>query len=256
MKRKLVGLLVVGITLALVIVGCGSKEENMEPTESNQLEATEPTEDVEPETEIETETEVETEIETETEPEEQYTYTDMSKTMYAKQAVNVRDLPSTDGNKLGGLSKAEEVTITGQCNETNWYRIEYNGSVGYVSDSYLVDEKPAVEQSNGGGSGADSGNSSTSSNNNWHAGYEKYVWYDMGDYFFLITATSDEVDDYCFSEAASGYQTILKERYPDRNAYEWGALDVGGVSVAVVTALHAAPDTGFPMWEEVHHLWD
>lgn len=79
------------------------------------------------------------------EPEPQYTYTDLSQTMYAKQSVNVRYLPSTDGKKLGGLSTAQEVSVTGQCNETSWYRIEYNGSVGYVSNKYLVDEKPAVE---------------------------------------------------------------------------------------------------------------
>ena len=72
-----------------------------------------------------------------------YTYTDMNKTMYAKQSVNVRDLPSTDGNKLGGLSSGQAVTVTGKCNETGWYRIDYNGGVAYVSNSYLVDNKPA-----------------------------------------------------------------------------------------------------------------
>ena len=71
-----------------------------------------------------------------------YTYTDMNKTMYAKSSVNVRDLPSTDGNKLGGLSSGQAVTVTGKCNETGWYRIDYNGSVAYVSNSYLVDNKP------------------------------------------------------------------------------------------------------------------
>ncbi len=74
-----------------------------------------------------------------------YTYTDKSQTMYAKSAVNVRSIPSTDGEKLGGLSKAQEITVTGQCNETGWYRIDFNGQAGYVSDSYLVDEKPAAE---------------------------------------------------------------------------------------------------------------
>ena len=72
-----------------------------------------------------------------------YTYTELSATMYAKSAVNVRDLPSTDGNKLGGLSSGQAVTVTGKCNETGWYRIDYNGSVAYVSNSYLVDNKPA-----------------------------------------------------------------------------------------------------------------
>lgn len=34
-----------------------------------------------------------------------YTYTEMNETMYAKNAVNVRNLPSTNGTKLGRLKK-------------------------------------------------------------------------------------------------------------------------------------------------------
>ena len=76
----------------------------------------------------------------------QYTYTDLTKTMYAKTAVNVRSLPSTLGNVLGTLSKEQEVTITGQCNETGWYRIAYNGSVGYVSNNYVTTQRPKTEE--------------------------------------------------------------------------------------------------------------
>lgn len=76
-----------------------------------------------------------------------YTYTDMSKTMYAKSAVNVRSLPSTGGTRLGSLSKNQEVAITGQCNETGWYRISYNGGEGFVSNKYLVDEPVAAAAS-------------------------------------------------------------------------------------------------------------
>lgn len=86
----------------------------------------------------------------------EYTYTDFDKTMYAKQTVNVRDLPATEGNKLGGLSSAQEVKVLGQCNETSWYKIEYNDSVGFVSNNYLVDEKPVqqTEQTNQTSSGS------------------------------------------------------------------------------------------------------
>lgn len=74
-----------------------------------------------------------------------YTYTDISATKYAKSSVNVRNQPSTDGDKIGGLSQNEQATVTGQCVETGWYRIEYQGSIGYVSNNYLVDEKIVVE---------------------------------------------------------------------------------------------------------------
>lgn len=70
-----------------------------------------------------------------------YTFEDMEATKYAKSTVNVRSLPTADGEKLGGLSTNDEVKVTGKCNETGWYRIEYSDGVAYVSDSYLVDNK-------------------------------------------------------------------------------------------------------------------
>lgn len=72
---------------------------------------------------------------------EAYTYADVNKTMYAQNAVNVRDLPSTSGNKLGALRKNQEVTVTGQCNETGWYRIVYGENEAFVSGKYLGDAK-------------------------------------------------------------------------------------------------------------------
>ena len=73
-----------------------------------------------------------------------YTCTEMTQTMYAKSAVNVRDLPSTDGKKIGSLKASEEITVTGKCDQTGWYRFDWNNTTGYVSDKYIVSEKPAV----------------------------------------------------------------------------------------------------------------
>ena len=64
--------------------------------------------------------------------------------MYAKSAVNVRDLPSTDGKKIGSLKAGEEITVTGKCDQTGWYRFDWNNTTGYVSDRYIISEKPAV----------------------------------------------------------------------------------------------------------------
>ncbi|MBO5292489.1 MAG: SH3 domain-containing protein [Lachnospiraceae bacterium] len=74
-----------------------------------------------------------------------YTYTDMDATMYAQQTVNIRSIPDTDGEKLGSLSANDEVKVTGQCAETGWYRIEYNGNAAYVSNSYLGTDKAEVK---------------------------------------------------------------------------------------------------------------
>lgn len=73
-----------------------------------------------------------------------YTINEMSSTMYAKSAVNVRNQPSTDGEKVGRLSYGQEITVTGQCEETGWYQIELNGEAAFVSNSYIVAEKPAT----------------------------------------------------------------------------------------------------------------
>lgn len=154
---------------ALMLTACGSKETantettsaettSVESTEVTTTEAatTEPT--VEP-TEAPTESET---APTETAPAESpaptveptaapvestdvstgYTYSELNQTMYAKSAVNVRDLPSTDGKKIGSLKASQEITVTGKCDQTGWYRFDWNGTTGYVSDKYIVSEKP------------------------------------------------------------------------------------------------------------------
>lgn len=75
-----------------------------------------------------------------------YTYTEMNKTMYVISSVNIRNLPSVEGNLLGTLPKGFEAKVTGQCKETNWYRIEVTGGgIAYVSNNYLSDTKPVEE---------------------------------------------------------------------------------------------------------------
>lgn len=73
-----------------------------------------------------------------------YTYSELNQTMYAKSAVIVRDLPSTDGNKIGSLKASQEITVTGKCDQTGWYRFDLNGTTAYASDKYIVSEKPAA----------------------------------------------------------------------------------------------------------------
>lgn len=75
-----------------------------------------------------------------------YTYTDMSSTMYATQSVNVRDLPGTEGQIIGQLASNQEVQITGQCNESGWYRLVYNEQTAYVSDHYISIENKSTQQ--------------------------------------------------------------------------------------------------------------
>ena len=69
---------------------------------------------------------------------------------YAKSSVNLRKGPGADYDKVGALSSAEEVTVTGVA-DNGWYQIAYSDGFAYVSNSYLVDEKPASTGNTGSG---------------------------------------------------------------------------------------------------------
>lgn len=150
---------------ALMLTACGSKETTSNETastettsatatEATSVESTEMTTTeaaVEP-TEAPTETPAESPapaVESTAAPVETtavstgYTYSELNQTMYAKSAVNIRDLPSTDGKKIGSLKASQEITVTGKCDQTGWYRFDWNNTTGYVSDKYIVSEKPA-----------------------------------------------------------------------------------------------------------------
>lgn len=110
--------------------------------ESNDNTASKPETSPRPETDPKPETSPEPQTSSKSET-GAYTYADLNKTMYAKSSVNVRNLPATSGTKLGSLKKNNEVTVTGQCNETGWYRIVYDDGEAFVSNKYLSDEKVA-----------------------------------------------------------------------------------------------------------------
>lgn len=95
-----------------------------------------------------------------------YTYSELNQTMYAKSAVNVRDLPSTDGKKIGSLKASQEITVTGKCDQTGWYRFELNNTTGYVSDRYIVSEKPAVNTVAATGNNSAAGNNTAATQQN------------------------------------------------------------------------------------------
>ena len=128
---------------ALMLTACGSKETTSNETASTETTSAEATETTSVESTVEPTAEPVV-TETTTAADAGYTYSELSQTMYAKSAVNVRDLPSTDGKKIGSLKASQEITVTGKCDQTGWYRFELNNTTGYVSDKYIVSEKPAV----------------------------------------------------------------------------------------------------------------
>ena len=133
-----------------------------------------------------------------------YTYSELNQTMYAKSAVNVRDLPSTDGKKIGSLKASQEITVTGKCDQTGWYRFELNNTTGYVSDKYIVSEKPAV-------------NTVASTNNSSNTAGNQYASNTVDDTFGI---TEEQIENFMktHGDGATGNTTAItsKDAYFDR----------------------------------------
>lgn len=148
MKNRLLTLFL-ATALATSLIACGGTQTENAVTESTETvaEETEIPEEVieakdapEANPDLVEATEV---IETEEIEIPEYIVTEMSATKYAKSSVNVRSGPSSEYDRVGGLSTNQQVTVTGQA-DTGWYRIDFNGTEAFVSNSYLVDEKVAV----------------------------------------------------------------------------------------------------------------
>lgn len=232
MKRRLLGILL-GVMLVSVCVGCGAENTTTEPTKTatettteesakeqttETIATSEATEEPREEVAIKAEkpeatpepTEEPTPEPTE-EPVSQYTYTDMSATMYAQQTVNIRDLPDTNGNKIGSLSTNDEITVSGQCNETSWYRFEYNGNVAYVSNKYVGENKVEVQQqatANNGSEQAQAPSTPASNSGDWKTLYSAGTWYDMGEFVFIIEYGNDWTMQHNWSDWEGKYPYV------------------------------------------------
>ena len=160
----------------LSLTACSNQATTSEPEPQTETISTE----VETEKETETETtsleEETTETETEaakadeqlqseagqtTSEESNYTITPMTATLYAQQAVNLRQGPGTNYDKTGSLSMNQSVEVTGYTDVASgkWYQLS-NGS--FVSSKYLSTDKVAVQ--------APTTNNSTSSNSSNSSG--------------------------------------------------------------------------------------
>ncbi len=71
-----------------------------------------------------------------------------SVTLYASDTVNIRTEPSTesDASIIGSLNPGDAVTVTGESPE--WFKINVNGSTGYVNKAFLVRTQVQTESEN------------------------------------------------------------------------------------------------------------
>ena len=230
MKQKILTMILLASLTVSMLTGCGqpetastadtqTTETTAQPEEPEQAEevvtetaetevasAEEPEATTEPSTE-----EVTPEPTEEPEPTPEYTYTDMNATMYATQTVNVRNLPSTDGEKVGSLSANQEVQVTRQAS-TGWWRIQYNGGEAFVSDKYLSDEKvetPATSETPSNGGESSGGQAQVPTNNSdWKNLYSAGIWYDMGEFVFIIEYGNDWTMQHNWSDWEGKYPYV------------------------------------------------
>ena len=86
-----------------------------------------------------------------------------SSTLYTTTDVNVRQEPGTGSGIVDGLGSGEAVTVVGETD--NWYVVSVNGTIGYISKSYLSSSQTQTggNSDNGGSTdGNDDGSTSYS----------------------------------------------------------------------------------------------
>ena len=185
MKKRIIAFTMIISLLSLT--ACSNQATTSEPEpQTEQISTEAETEQIstEPETETTSLEEETTESETEatkadeqlqsetgqtTSEESNYTVTPMTATLYAQQAVNLRQGPGTNYDKTGSLSTNQSVEVTGYTDVASgkWYQLS-NGS--FVSSKYLKDTqvststttKPSTNTNNTGNNNGGASNNTTS----------------------------------------------------------------------------------------------
>lgn len=95
-----------------------------------------------------------------------YSFVEIRETVFATTTVNIRENFNTNSNKVGALAKGQSIVRIGlgQGTAEGWSKVEFNGSVAYISSDYLSTTKPATPPNStrpSGGSQSSSGSQTT-----------------------------------------------------------------------------------------------
>ncbi|MBO5166354.1 MAG: SH3 domain-containing protein [Lachnospiraceae bacterium] len=131
----------------------------------------------------------------------------MDAIMYAQSSVNVRIGHSADYEKIGSLTTNQEVAVTGQSSETGWYRIEFEGGIGYVSDAYLGPNMVEVPETDVATPGTNSGSVNSDS-----TCISERNGYQVGDQMIIgmYTSVTYQGGDVWMTEDSRAY-TVVKD---------------------------------------------
>ncbi len=168
-KRAII-ITALSLSISTLVIGCGKQEEEVISESVEEVAPTEEETPIEEKTPVEEESSEETtppesptaEAENKPEPLEEvteeeskpdlgYTVIPMEDTqMFATSAANIRKGPSTEYDKVGGLSYAQEITVNGKVDSdgSTWYVIKTDSidNVQMVSGSLLSTTKPQQQQ--------------------------------------------------------------------------------------------------------------
>ncbi|MDD6615422.1 MAG: SH3 domain-containing protein [Lachnospiraceae bacterium] len=64
-------------------------------------------------------------------------------TLYASDNVNIRLEPSTEADILGSLSTGDQISVVGETSQ--WFKVNINGNVGYISKQFLISTPPQTQ---------------------------------------------------------------------------------------------------------------
>lgn len=160
MRNKIKDILLL-VAMLFVFTACGSvntdkKPESNEGSQQSESDYTQNSEydsqNSEEDSQLSVDSEIEsTELEgteeqpTESEEEDTEIINEEETVLYAQASVNVRSLPSTNGEKLGVLKVNEEITALGEAVD-GWQKVRYKDAIAYVSAKYLGVEKAVVKE--------------------------------------------------------------------------------------------------------------
>ena len=124
--KRWTAVLMTMVLIVLSVTACGANEEPVQTQEATATPEATPTATPEP-----------TPTQDPTLHENGFTFARMNTTMTTTANLNVRALPNIEGGKIGMFPEGAQVNVSGRCEETGWYRVTYQGEIGYVSYEYL-----------------------------------------------------------------------------------------------------------------------
>lgn len=175
-----------------------------------------------------------------------------STTLYASETVNIRLEPSTETNDniFGSLNAGEQVTVVGETSQ--WFKVNVNGNIGYISKAFLVSTPPSSSETDGASDNNNDGAedqptdaSPASSSNMLSAEYNSKVDYGSSATYYVTSASEVNLrsepgtDSPIVGSMGNGSQvTVIGE------TDNWYVVSVNGATAYISKSFVSSQDPG------------